>query len=138
MPPTPPTLHGVVFDISVGGETARATSAVPRSVSAARRVVCDGTTRHANHQKPVQPSCEKYSTFAVGQITDLSLPVAPITRWAKAEGVIRHILVRRVGRNSEAHSVIFAAARRNRLRYCATKLGTREPGSAPSSVTFPR
>ena len=44
------------------------------------RCACDKITRRANQQKPVQPSCEKYSAFAVGQISDLNPPVSPDER----------------------------------------------------------
>jgi hypothetical protein len=40
-------------------------------------------TRRANHPKPVQPSREKYSAFAVGQISDLIPPVSPDKRGAR-------------------------------------------------------
>jgi hypothetical protein len=46
---------------------------------------CDKLTRRANQQKPVQPLTEKYSAFAVGQITDLSSRVS--TRW----GALRNV-----------------------------------------------
>jgi SBF-like CPA transporter family (DUF4137) len=46
----------------------------------ARTIRCRGrdrTTRRANQQKSVQPSREKYSAFAVGQITATTPPVSP-------------------------------------------------------------
>jgi hypothetical protein len=41
---------------------------------------CDKATRRANHPQPVQTFTQKYSAFAVGQITDLSLRVSPDER----------------------------------------------------------
>ena len=41
---------------------------------------CDKATRRANHPHPVQSFVQKYSAFAVGQITDLNSPVSPDER----------------------------------------------------------
>ena len=43
-------------------------------------MACDKSTRRANQQKPVQTVAQKYSAFAVGQITDLTPRVSPVTR----------------------------------------------------------
>jgi hypothetical protein len=45
-----------------------------------RRVICGKVARRANHPKPVQTSCQKYSAFVVGQISGFSLPVSPDER----------------------------------------------------------
>jgi len=52
---------------------------------------CDTAARRANHQKQVQPLAQKYSAFAVGQITDLNLRVSPDERG------VAHVTNARVG-----------------------------------------